>query len=58
MAGSHTILLLQAGKSQIWQQYDTQNKAVEGLIHMFEEQLKKDKPGLSKIKYSIEDLYG
>ena len=58
MSGSHTILLLQAGRSQIWQQYDTQTKAVEGLIHMFEEQLKKEQPGRSKIKYSIEDLYG
>lgn len=58
MAGSHTILLLQAGKTQIWQQYDTQTKAVEGLIHMFEEQLKKAQPGKTKIKYSVEDLYG
>jgi hypothetical protein len=57
ITNSHTIMLLKTGNTNIWAQYDTVQKAIEGVIHMYEEQLKRLQPGKTNIKYSVDDLY-
>ena len=50
-------MLLRTGNTNVWAQYDTVKKAIEGVIRMFEENLKLQQPGRANIKYSVDDLY-
>lgn len=57
----HTILLSQYNDSagaKIWEDYECLSQAIDGVIQMFERQLKKTNPDKRQITYDIRDLFG
>merc|ERR1719427_2092173 len=56
----HTILLSQYNESpgsRIWEDYDNLSQAIDGVIQMFERQLKKTNPEKKQITYDLKDLF-
>jgi hypothetical protein len=53
---SHTILLVQEGKSRTYTTHDTFEAACAALIAMYEKKLKELNPQLHHIQYDVKDL--
>jgi len=56
----HTILLSQyneTNSSKHWEDYDSEELAMDGVCQMFERQLKKDNPHKKQITYDIQNLF-
>ncbi len=57
---SHTIILCQFGTkltTRQWSDYETKEKAMEGICQMYELRLKHLNPDKKKITYDISDLF-
>jgi len=57
---AHTLILYQRdadSRSRMYKDFDTVDKAMDGVCQLFEEKLKHDRPGEKKITYDISDLY-
>ena len=60
MLEQHTILLTQHSESpssKVWDDYEGLSQAIDGVIQMFERELKKSNPDKRQITYDIKDLF-